>query len=90
MSWSVFAGEIPTQTVLAMPPALAKATANFLRALAIEAGSACDLGRPAPGDPLDDTGLRHSLEIPGEPVIIEYLIVPEQQQIRVPVLVWMN
>jgi hypothetical protein len=73
-----------------MPPDLAKATANFVRALAIEVGGAYDLGRRPPGDPMDDTRLRRSLEVPGEPVIIEYLLVPEQQEIRVAVLVWMG
>jgi hypothetical protein len=90
VSWTVWTEEIPARTVLAMPPGLAKATTNFLRALALEAGGAVDLDRQPPGDPMDDTGLRYSLEVPGEPVILEYLIAPREQQIRIAVLVWMH
>lgn len=39
---------------------------------------------------MDDTGRRYSLEVRGEPVILEYWIVPEQQQIRISILVWMH
>ncbi|WP_255946505.1 hypothetical protein [Streptomyces odontomachi] len=90
MSWSVWAEEIPAQTVLAMPEGLAKATTNFLRALALEVGGAIDLGRQPPGDPMDDTGLRYSLEVRGEPVLLEYVIARQEQQIRIAVLVWMH
>lgn len=90
MSWTVAIEEIPAQTVLAMPPDLAKGTTNYLRALAREVGGAIDLGRRPPGDPMDDTGRRCSLEVRGEPVILEYWIVPEQQQIRISILVWMH
>ncbi|MEW2491828.1 hypothetical protein [Streptomyces sp. NPDC048411] len=90
MSWTVRTAEIPAQAVLDMPPDLAKMTANFLRALAIEVGGAIDLGRKPPGDPMDDIGVRHSLEIPGEPVIIEYLILRDIREIRIAVLVWLG
>jgi hypothetical protein len=73
-----------------MPPDLAKMTANFLRALAIEVGGAIGLGRNPPGDPMDDIGVRHSLEIPGEPVIIEYLVLRDIREIRIAVLVWLG
>lgn len=90
MSWSVWTEEIPARTVLGMPADLRRKTANFLRALAIEVGGALDLGRRPPGDPMDDIGVRHSLEVPGEPVIIEYVIMKEAKEIRVPVLVWFH
>ncbi|MGP3632674.1 hypothetical protein ACTU45_04760 [Streptomyces sp. 24-1644] len=88
MSWSVWTEEIPAQTVLDMPADLRGKTANFLRALAIEVGGALDLGRRPPGDPMDNNGVRYSLEMPGEPVIIEYMIMRDKKEIRVPVLVW--
>ncbi|MFI6062210.1 hypothetical protein [Streptomyces sp. NPDC051286] len=90
MSWTVRTAEIPAQAVMDMPPDLAKMTANFLRALAIEVGGAIDLGRKPPGGPMDDIGVRHSLEIPGEPVIIEYLILRDIREIRIAVLVWLG
>ncbi|MGY3056173.1 hypothetical protein ACVWZD_000417 [Streptomyces sp. TE3672] len=90
MSWTVCIAEIPAQAVLDMPSDLAKMTANFLRALAIEAGGAVDLGRKPPGDPMDEIGVRHSLEIPGEPVIVEYMVLRELREIRIAVLVWLG
>ncbi|MDX3771927.1 hypothetical protein OG963_01955 [Streptomyces sp. NBC_01707] len=90
MSWSVWTEEIPAQTVLDMPADLRRRTANFLRALAIEVAGALDLGRRPPGDPMDDIAVRYSLEVPGEPVIIEYMIMRDAKEIRVPVLVWFH
>ncbi|MFC8226519.1 hypothetical protein [Streptomyces sp. NPDC057287] len=90
MSWSVRTEEIAAQTVLDMPPELQRRTANFLRALAIEAGGALDLGRRPPGDPMDGIGVRHSLEVPGEPIIIEYMVMRDVKEIRIPVLVWFH
>ncbi|MFJ8884569.1 hypothetical protein ACIRJR_14350 [Streptomyces sp. NPDC102402] len=90
MSWSVRTEEAVAQTVLDMPVDLRRKTANFLRALAIEAGGALELGRRPPGDPMDGTGVRHSLEVPGEPIIIEYMIMREAKEIRIPVLVWFH
>ncbi|MFJ7949557.1 hypothetical protein ACIQ6K_39135 [Streptomyces sp. NPDC096354] len=90
MSWSVWTEEIPARTVLDMPADLRRKAANFLRALAIEVGGALDLGRLPPGDPMDDIGVRYSLEVPGEPIIIEYMIMKDAKEIRVPVLVWFH
>ncbi|MCX4736827.1 hypothetical protein [Streptomyces sp. NBC_01363] len=90
MSWTVWAEEIPARTVLDMPVDLRRKTTNFLRALAIEAGGAIDLDRQPPGDAMDDLEVRYSLEIPGEPVIIEYMIMRDAKEIRVPVLVWFH
>ncbi|GGT44032.1 hypothetical protein [Streptomyces atratus] len=87
MSWTVWTEEIPARTVLGMPVGLRGKTANFLRALAIEVGGAIDLGRQPPGDAMDDFEVRHSLEVPGEPVIIEYMVIRDAEEIRVPVLV---
>ncbi|MFF3786356.1 hypothetical protein [Streptomyces sp. NPDC001933] len=90
MSWTVWTEEIPAQTVLDMPVDLRRSTVNFLRALAIEAGGAVDLGRQPPGDAMDEFEIRYSLEIPGESVIIEYMIMRDAKEIRVPVLVWFH
>nr|WTB29312.1 hypothetical protein OG781_07245 [Streptomyces sp. NBC_00830] len=69
---------------------LRRKTAHFLRALAIAVGGALDLGRRPPGDPIDDIGVRYSLEVAGEPVIIEYMIMRDAKEIRVSVLVWFH
>ncbi|MEU2134940.1 hypothetical protein [Streptomyces sp. NPDC018352] len=90
MSWTVWTEEIPAQTVLDMPVDLRRSTANFLRALAIEVGGAVDLGRQPPGDAIDELEIRYSLEIPGASVIIEYMIMTDAKEIRVPVLVWFH
>ncbi|WP_066944045.1 hypothetical protein [Streptomyces lushanensis] len=86
--WRVTIGEVPAQTVLAMPDHLRKATANYLRALAIEAGGAIDLDRRPPGVPMDDAGLRYALQIEREPILLEYLALPEARMIRIAVIVW--
>ncbi len=76
--------------MLDMPPDLSKKILNFLLALGIEAGAAIDADREPPGDPMDDIGVRYSLEIAGEPVIIEYAVIRELREIRIPVLVWFH
>jgi hypothetical protein len=86
--WTVYTEEIPAQILLDMPPDLAKMTVNFLVALALEAGGAVDLDRQPPGDPMDDLGVRYSLQVVDEPVILEYVIHREMREIRVPSLVW--
>ncbi|WP_406378571.1 hypothetical protein [Streptomyces sp. NBC_01618] len=90
MSWTVWTEEIPARTVLDMPVDLRRKTVNFLRALAIEVGGAIDLSRRPPGDAMDDFGVRYSLEVPGEPVIIEYMVMRDAKEIRVPVMVWFH
>lgn len=69
--WTVWTEEIPGSVMLDMPPDLSK---KILNPLGIEAGAAVDAGREPPGDPMDDLGVRYSLEIAGEPVIIEYAL----------------
>ncbi|AQW47023.1 hypothetical protein [Streptomyces violaceusniger] len=86
--WAVWTEEIPAQTLLDMPPDLSKKVVNFLGALALEVGGAIDRGRRPPGDPMDDLGARYSLQIGGEPIVFEYVVLPELREIRVPVLVW--
>ncbi|MER7938838.1 MULTISPECIES: hypothetical protein [unclassified Streptomyces] len=88
--WTVWTEEIPASVMLDMPPDLSKKVLNFLLALGIEAGAAVDTDREPPGYPLDDLGVRYSLEIAGEPVIIEYAVIREERQIRIPVLVWFH
>ena len=88
--WTVWTEEIPASVMLDMPPDLSKRILNFLLALGIEVGAAVDADRDPPGYPMDDLGVRYSLEIAGEPVIIEYSVIREQRQIRIPVLVWFH
>ncbi|MER8161161.1 MULTISPECIES: hypothetical protein [Streptomyces] len=86
--WAVWTEEIPARTLLDMPPDLSKKVVNFLSALALEVGGAIDRDRRPPGDPMDDLGTRYSLQIGGEPIVFEYVVLPELREIRVPVLVW--
>lgn len=86
--WAVYVEDTPASIVLAMPEGLAKGVANYLGALALEAGGAVDRGRVPPGDPMDGTGTRYSLQIDHEPVIIEYTVHRDLRAIRIPVLVW--
>ncbi|MFL4497574.1 hypothetical protein ACJ6WD_41010 [Streptomyces sp. VTCC 41912] len=88
--WTVWTEEVPANVMLDMPPDLSKKVLNFLVALGIEAGAAIDANREPPGDPMDDLGVRYSLEIAGESVIIEYTVIREERQIRIPVLVWFH
>jgi hypothetical protein len=37
---------------------------------------------------MDDLAIRYSLQIPGEPVVFEYVVLREIREIRIPVLVW--
>ncbi|WP_301129025.1 hypothetical protein [Streptomyces cacaoi] len=86
--WTVYTEEVPATDMLDWPPDLAKKTVSFFLALALEAGAAVDAGRRPPGDPMDDIGLRYSLQVDGEPVLFEYEVVPEVREIRIPVVVW--
>lgn len=86
--WTVYTEEVPATDMLDWPPDLAKRTVNFFLAFRLEAGAAVDAGRQPPGDPMDDIGLRYSLQIPDEPVLCEYEVLPEMHEIRIPVVVW--
>ncbi|WP_371666432.1 hypothetical protein OG985_48005 [Streptomyces sp. NBC_00289] len=88
--WTVWTEEIPASVILDMPPELSKMVLHFLHALGIEAGTAVDANRKPPGDPMDDSGIRYSLEVPEESVIIEYAVIREERQIRVSALVWFH
>lgn len=88
--WSLALTAHPAAVVEAMPQDLRRAVLLFLQALAIEAGGAVEAGKSAPGSPLDEAGLRHSVVVQGEPVIVEYLVVPAAHEVRVPTLVWMH
>lgn len=86
--WKVFTEELPATAMLDWPADLAKKSANFFLALALEAGAALAAGRQPPGDAMDDLGLRYSLQVDGEPVVFEYEVLPEARQIRISVVVW--
>ncbi|MFE4265364.1 hypothetical protein [Streptomyces sp. NPDC056883] len=88
--WTVFTEEIPVEVMLDMPPDLAKKVVHFLTALALEVGGAIDTDREPPGDPMDDLGVRYSLQVEGEPVLFEYAVIREIREVRVAVLVWFH
>jgi hypothetical protein len=88
--WTVYTEEVPATDMMAWPADLSKKVVNFLLALALEVGGAVDAGRKPPGDPMDDLGLRYSLQVPGEPVVLEYQLLPEIREIRIPVVVWVG
>ncbi|MEW1718400.1 hypothetical protein [Streptomyces sp. NPDC093109] len=76
--------------MLDIPPDLVKKTVNVLVSLAVDAGGAVDADREPPGDPMDDLGVRYSMQIDGEPVVFEYVVLREIREIRIPVLVWFH
>ncbi|MEU2421202.1 hypothetical protein ABZ619_09225 [Streptomyces sp. NPDC007851] len=62
---------------------------RFLRALALEVGSAVESAKPPPGLPMTIRGVTwYSLPVPNDPVFFNYSVYPEQQQIRVCDLIW--
>ena len=88
--WTAYIEEIPATTMLDMPPELSKAVTNFIVALASEAGAAVDADRPPPGDPMDDLGVRYSIQVDHEPVLFEYVVLREIREFRIPFLVWFH
>ncbi|WP_431043969.1 hypothetical protein ACQUSR_20135 [Streptomyces sp. P1-3] len=73
-----------------MPPDLATRVTDFIVILAREGGTAVDAGKEPPGDPMDDLGVRYGVQVPGEPVIIEYTVYRDIREFRIPVLVWFH
>ncbi|MEU5026500.1 hypothetical protein [Streptomyces milbemycinicus] len=88
--WAAYIEETPAEAIVAMPPDLAKKVANYVAALALEAGGALDKGKQPPGDPMDDHDTRFSIQVAGEPVIIEYSVHHDVRAIRIPVVVWID
>jgi hypothetical protein len=88
--WTVYTEEAPATAMVDWPADLSKKVVHFFLALALEVGGALDAGREPPGDPMDDLGLRYSLQVAGEPVIFEYQVLPEIREIRIPVVVWVG
>lgn len=86
--WVLYVEESPAADIRAMPQQLGRAVLNFLKALAIEAGSAIDAGKPPPGHQLDEQGSRYSIVVQGEPVIVEYITDARTRALYVPTLVW--
>lgn len=86
--WTVWTEEIPAETMLDMPPDLSKKVVGFLAGLALDAGGAIDDDRQPPGDPMDDLGVRYSVQIDGEPIVFEYVALRKTREIRIPVPVW--
>jgi hypothetical protein len=88
--WTLFCEEGPATDIEAMPQPLKDVVIHFLVGLAREAGSAIDAGKPPPGNPLDELGIRYSLVVAGEPVIVEYVVIEDYRELRVPTLVWLR
>ncbi|MFJ6636720.1 hypothetical protein ACIQMR_35950 [Streptomyces sp. NPDC091376] len=68
---------------LDMPPHLSRKVVSYLVSLVLEAGSAFDQDVRLPGDPMGDVGVRYSLAIVGEPVVLEYTAHPDTRGIRI-------
>ncbi|MBM9509944.1 hypothetical protein ITX44_36400 [Streptomyces sp. KK5PA1] len=77
-------------TMEAMPRELHTAVGNFIKALALEAGAAIDAGKEPPGGRVGENGRRYLVQIPGEPVIIEYVVDHKIRELRIPVLLWIG
>ena len=60
----------------------------FLRALALEAGSAADAGKPLPGLSMGDG--RYNVDVPDSPVLISYSRYPGLREFRVTDLIWLG
>ncbi|GAA2373606.1 hypothetical protein ACI2L4_41010 [Streptomyces sparsogenes] len=88
--WAAYVEETPAAAIVAMPTDLAKKVANYIAALALEAGAALDRGRRPPGDAMGDHGTRFSIQVAGEPVLIEYSVHHDIRAIRIPVVVWID
>ncbi|MCW2898521.1 MAG: hypothetical protein JWO67_786 [Streptosporangiaceae bacterium] len=86
--WTLFCEEGPATDIEAMPQPLKDSVINFLTALAWEAGAAIDAGKQPPGNPLEELGVRYSIVVQGEPVIVEYVVLRDDRELRVPTLVW--
>ncbi|MET8677807.1 hypothetical protein ABZW18_09495 [Streptomyces sp. NPDC004647] len=88
--WTLFCEEDPAEEIQVMPLSLQKAVINFLTRLALEAGNAIDAGKPPPGRPVEDLGIRYSVLVVGQPVIIEYTVIADIRELCVPSLVWIH
>jgi hypothetical protein len=88
--WTVYTEEVPATDMLGWPTDLSQRVVRYFLALALEVGGAVEAGKASPGDPMDDLGLRFSLQVPGEPVVFEYEVLPEIREIRIPVVVWVG
>ncbi|MGW3244506.1 hypothetical protein [Streptomyces sp. NPDC001070] len=64
---------------------------RFLRALALEVGSAVESGHPPPGLPMAIRGVTwYSLSVADDPIFFNYSIYPDERQIRVCDLIWVE
>ncbi|WP_051467901.1 hypothetical protein [Actinomadura oligospora] len=88
--WTVFCQEEAAADLHAMPRVLFEDVLRYFVRFAAEAGDAVDLGAPPPGSPLDGTGLRFELCVPGHQVIVEYLVVHDIREFRVTAVLWLG
>jgi hypothetical protein len=88
--WTLLCEEGPATDIEAMPQPFKGLVINFLTALAVEAGAAIDAGTTPPGHPLDELGIRYSIVVTDEPVIVEYVVMRDDRELRVPTLVWIH
>ncbi|MEU3506421.1 hypothetical protein ABZ733_00640 [Streptomyces longwoodensis] len=64
---------------------------RFLRALALEVGSAVESGKPPPGLPMTIRGVTwYSMAVSNDPVFFNYSVYPGDLQIRVCDLIWVT
>ncbi|MCD0485840.1 hypothetical protein LO771_26480 [Streptacidiphilus sp. ASG 303] len=64
---------------------------RFLRALAIEVGTTVTSGHPPPGLPMTIRGVTwYSVHVFNDPVFFNYSIYPEERQIRICDLIWVE
>lgn len=88
--WTVFCQEEAAADLHAMPHALFEDVLRYFVRFAAEAGDAVDLGASPPGSPLDATGLRYELRVPGHQVLVEYLVVQDIREFRVTAVLWLG
>ena len=92
--WTVWNEPQAVETMLEMSKAgdagavLSKSVLRYLRALALEVGSAVEEGKRLPGLPMADG--RISLDIPREPVMLVYIVDREHRELRVTELIWVQ
>ncbi|MEU2556971.1 hypothetical protein ABZ589_35825 [Streptomyces sp. NPDC013313] len=95
MGWTALTEATASQVLADMQASgaaqLQQTIVRFLRALALEVGSAVEVGKTPPGLPIDINGIVwYSIPIPWENVFFNYSIYPAERQIRVCDLIWVS
>lgn len=89
--WTLALEETPHAVLDAMRKSghedLYRELVNFLRPLPAELGGDVDGNKKLPGLHMGDN--RYSLEVRGAPVIVSYIVEPDEFRIRVTDILWM-